>query len=515
MRGNIMLSKIKSCGLMGINGYIIEVETDISNGIPAFEIVGLADVAVKESKERVRSAIKNSGFDFPLRRITLNLAPANIKKEGSAFDLPIALGILSATGQVDSPLIEKYLFIGELSLDGEIKPVKGILSMAICALHEGIEYIVLPTANADEAAVVRGLNVLPVRNITEIINHLNGEKKIENYSIDIDGIFNNHISYDLDFADVKGQGNAKRALEVAASGAHNCIMIGSPGCGKTMIAKRLPSILPAMSFEEALEVTKIHSIAGILPPKTSLVTSRPFRSPHHTISDISLIGGGKYPKPGEISLAHYGVLFLDELPEFGKDAIEVLRQPLEDGYVTISRVNATLTYPSKTTLICAANPCKCGNFLDSSKECSCTQKQVQQYLGKLSGPLLDRIDIHIEVPSVRYKELESEKEEEKSSIIRDRVNKARRIQLERYKGLKIYSNSQLLPSMINKFCKLDEKGKVLLKGAFDKLGLSARAHNRILKVSRTIADMDQSENIETQHLAEAIQYRSLDRKFWN
>jgi magnesium chelatase family protein len=510
-----MLSKIKSCGLVGIDGYIVEVETDISSGIPTFDIVGLGDIAVKESKERVRSAIKNTGLEFPIRRITINLAPANQKKEGSAFDLPIALGILTATGQIANDYLDKYLFIGELSLDGDVNPVNGILSMAICAMYAGVENLVLPAANADEAAVVKGLNVLPIKNIAEIINHLNGEKQINRHYIDIDAIFNKNTEHELDFADVKGQENVKRALVVAASGAHNCIMIGSPGSGKTMIAKRLPSILPSMTFEEALEVTKIHSIAGLLPPKTSLLTNRPFRSPHHTISNISLIGGGRIPKPGEISLAHYGVLFLDEVPEFGKDALEVLRQPLEDGMVTISRVNASLTYPAKATLIAAANPCKCGNFLDPSKQCNCTPKQIQQYLGKLSGPLLDRIDIHIEVASVKYKDLESTREEEKSSVLRERVNKARRVQLDRYKGLKIYSNSQLQPAMINKFCKLDDKGKELLKSAFERLGLSARAHSRILKVARTIADMEGSEEIKINHLAEAIQYRSLDRKFWN
>ncbi len=509
-----MLSKIKSCGLIGINGYTIEVETDISNGIPAFDIVGLADVAVRESKERVRSAIKNVGFDFPVRRITINLAPANIRKEGSAFDLPIALGILTATGQMSNPVIDNYMFIGELSLDGDIKPVNGILPMAITALQEGIGYMVLPAANADEAAVVKGLKILPVRNISEIILHLNGEMQIKEHSVDIDGFFNGNAEYEIDFADVKGQENVKRALEVAASGAHNCIMVGSPGSGKSMVAKRLPTILPSLTFEEALEVTKIHSIAGMLPAKTSLITTRPFRAPHHTISDISLIGGGKVPKPGEISLAHYGVLFLDEVPEFGREALEVLRQPLEDGLVNISRVNASLTYPAKVMLLCAANPCKCGNFLDKSKQCTCTPKQVQQYLGRLSGPLLDRIDIHIEVSSVKYKELESVKQEEKSSKIRERVNKARSIQLDRYKGMKIYSNSQLQPSMIEKFCRLDDECRNLLKNAFEKLGLSARAHNRILKVSRTIADMDESTDIKTCHIAEAIQYRSLDRKFW-
>jgi len=507
-----VLSKVKSIGLTGINGYTVMVETDVSNGLPAFDMVGLGDTAVKESKERVRAAIKNAGFDFPIKRITINLAPADKRKEGSAFDLPIALGILSATGQINGSNIERYAFLGELSLDGGIKPVKGILPMVISAREDGIESIVLPVENADEAAVVKGIGIFPAANIADVVNHLNGESEIKRHEVDIDSFFDKCLDYEVDFADVKGQENVKRALEVAASGGHNCIMIGSPGCGKTMIARRLPTILPSLTFEEALEVTKIHSIAGNLPENTSLVTQRPFRSPHHSISNTGLIGGGKIPKPGEISLAHYGVLFLDELPEFSRDVLEVLRQPLEDGVVTISRVNATLTYPARTTLICAANPCKCGNYLDETKECTCTSKQIKQYLGRLSGPLLDRIDIHIEVASVKYKELESQEEGERSKAIRERVNKARRIQQERYKGFKIFSNAELSPSMIKKYCKLDDNCKEILKNAFDRLGLSARAHNRILKVARTIADMEESENIKTNHLLEAIQYRSLDRK---
>ncbi|MCX7842192.1 MAG: YifB family Mg chelatase-like AAA ATPase [Clostridia bacterium] len=508
-----MLSKINCCSLAGIDGYIVEVETDISNGLPAFEIVGLGDTAVRESKERVKSAIKNSDFEFPIKRITINLAPASVKKEGSAFDLAIALGILTAMGQVNNCKLDEYMFIGELSLDGRLKPVNGVLPMAVSAFHEGVKRLILPLENADEAAVVQGLCVLPASALQEVVRHLNGENEINAYTVDINSLFNNYNEDDVDFSDVKGQDSVKRALEVAASGGHNCMMIGSPGAGKTMIARRLPTILPPLTFEEALEVTKIHSVAGMLPLKTSLITARPFRSPHHTISAVSLVGGGKYPKPGEISLSHFGVLFLDELPEFSKTALEVLRQPLEDGVVTISRINASLSYPSRTTLICAANPCKCGNYLEENKECRCSPNQIQQYLGKLSGPLLDRLDIHLEVSSVSFKDLEGSPSGESSKVIRQRVIKARNIQLERYKGLKIYSNSQLQPAMISKYCRLDDKGKALLKSAFDKLGLSARAHSRILKVARTIADMEESESIKANHVAEAIQYRSLDRCF--
>lgn len=510
-----MYSKLKSCGLLGIDGYVVDVETDISSGIPVFDLVGLGDAAIREARERVRSAIKNSGYEFPIRRITMNLAPANLKKEGSSFDLAIALGVLASTGEVETEALGNSLFTGELSLDGEVKAVKGVLPMTVCARQNGFDNIVLPQDNAEEASVVKGLNVIPVGNLKEAVEFINKKTNISPYVSSNDCMKSARKEYDVDFADVKGQENVKRALEVAASGGHNCIMIGSPGSGKTMLARRLPTILPSMTFEEGLEVTKIHSIAGILPPGVSLITARPFRSPHHTISDIGLVGGGAMPKPGEISLAHYGVLFLDELPEFSKKSLEVLRQPLEDGVITISRVNASLTYPAKSMLICAANPCKCGRYLDPAGQCTCTPKQVQQYLGKLSGPLLDRMDIHIEVASVKYRELDGCSAGDLSSTIRERVEGTRQIQLDRYKSMHIYSNSQLQPAMINKFCKLDEKCRDILRNAFERLGMSARAHSRILKVSRTIADMDRCEEIRPVHLAEAIQYRSLDRKVWD
>lgn len=496
---------------MGIDGCIVEVETDISNGIPVFDIVGLGDTAVRESRERVRAAIKNSGINFPIRRITINLAPANLRKEGSVYDVSIAIGILIASEIINNEQLNNYMFLGELSLDGSIKPVEGTLSMACCAATKGIKNLFVPEGNSDEAAVVKNINILPVKSLTEIIDHLNGEVLINPYKIDIHNILDNNTNYTLDFSDVRGQASVKRAMEVAACGSHNMLMIGSPGSGKTMLAKRLPSILPNITFEEALEITKIYSVSGLLPQKTSLITTRPFRNPHHTVSSVSLVGGGRHIKPGEVSLAHYGVLFLDEFPEFSKDAIEVLRQPLEDGEISISRINSSITYPAKTTLICAANPCRCGYYLDKSKQCSCTPKMVQQYMGKLSQPLLDRIDIHAEVNPVKYHDLEKNHDEETSAVIRKRVNRARDIQLDRYKGLGIFSNSELTPQLIKKYCELDRKTSSLLKRAYEKLGLSARAHNRILKVSRTIADMEASEKILAEHIAEAIQYRSLDR----
>lgn len=509
-----MLTMVKSLSLHGLDGYEVIVEVDMAGGMPQWEMVGLPDIAVKESRERVRTSLKNSDLEIPPKRIVINLAPANTKKEGPFFDLPIAIGILGSLGIVSSDELSKHAFIGELSLDGNLKSVTGILPITIAALNIGFKNIIIPYDNLQEAGVVKGINILPAKNIKEVVAHLNADKPIEPIDIDVESLFSNQDSYDLDFSDVKGQEMVKRALEVSASGAHNCIMIGSPGSGKTMMAKRLPSILPDMTFEEALEVTKIHSIAGILSANTSLITKRPFRAPHHTISAVALAGGGKIPKPGEISLSHYGVLFLDELPEFQKNSLEVLRQPLEDGVVNISRVNASLTYPAKCMWISSLNPCPCGLLLEGSNACKCTPAQIHNYMAKISGPLLDRIDLHIEVPTVRFRDLENPKVEESSETIKARVNKARKIQLERYKNLKIYSNSQLPPSLIEKYCRLEEKSKTLLRNAFEKLGLSARAHNRILKVARTIADMAESENILSEHIGEAIQYRSLDRKFW-
>lgn len=509
-----MLSRINSSGLIGIDGYLVSVEVDIGNGMPAFDVVGLPDTAVKESRERVRSALKNCGFRFPTKRITVNLAPANVKKAGAIYDLPICMGLLISSEQLDCDLSE-YAFVGEIALSGELRAADGVLPMAICAYENGIKNMIVPIENVQEAAVVKGLNVYGAKSLTDIFEHFTTDNKIAKTEIDIDEIFKIQEKTTLDFQDVKGQENAKFALEIAAAGGHNCLLIGSPGSGKSMLSKRLPSILPSLTFDEALEVTKVHSIAGLIPSDTSLITTRPFRNPHHTISAIGLSGGGAYPKPGEISLAHNGVLFLDEFPEFRKDALEVLRQPLEDGIVTISRVNATLTYPSNTMLIAAMNPCKCGYYGDGTTRCNCSETQIKQYLGKISGPLLDRIDLHIEVPAVKYQELTENMPQESSAEIKKRVERARNIQKERFKDDKgIYCNAQMTEKMVAKYCALGYEEQAVLKQAFDSLGLSARAHNRILKVARTIADLKESENIKTEHIAQAIFFRSLDRKYW-
>ncbi|MBE6787106.1 MAG: ATP-binding protein [Ruminococcaceae bacterium] len=507
-----MFSRTHSVGMFGFQTYMIQIEADISNGLPAFDIVGLPDTAVKESRDRVRAAIKNCGFKFPVSRITVNLAPADRKKEGSAYDLPVLLAILKASGQLDVNLSQS-IAIGEVALDGIIRGVNGVLAMTITAKENGVKDIFVPKENATEAAVVEGINVYPVHDVKQIIAHLKGEKLIEKQPLTpttpIDSI---RVP---DFSDVKGQLAAKKALEIAAAGNHNIILVGPPGAGKSMLAKRLPGILPDMTFDESIETTKIHSIAGILDNKNPFVSVRPFRSPHHTVSVAGISGGGAVPKPGEISLAHNGVLFLDELPEFRRDVMEALRQPIEDGKVTISRVAGTLTYPSNIMLVAAMNPCPCGFFGHPTKQCTCSPQSVRKYLSKISGPMLDRIDLHVEVPPVDYTALNSNQAEETSAQIKKRVNRARKIQQERYKGTGITCNAMLTPALLKKYCVLSNDASKYLELSFERLGMSARAYDRILKVARTIADLDGSQIIEKQHIFSAISFRSLDRKYWN
>ena len=507
-----MISKVLSSAVLGIDAYLVSVEVDISPGLPAFSTVGLPDGAVKESKDRVKSAIKNGGYSFPERRITVNLAPADIKKEGSSYDLPIAIGILSAIGVVKKDRLSDYAILGELSLDSRVRPIRGALPTAIGVKRSGLKGLIIPSENSKEAAVVPGIEVIPVDTLPQVVSFLNGEEEIRPVEIDMEGVFKTYSQYQEDFTDVKGQEHVKRAIEVAAAGGHNLIMIGPPGSGKTMLSRRLPTVLPDMTLEEAIETTKVHSVAGRLIPGEALVTERPFRSPHHTISDVGLIGGGRIPRPGEVSLAHNGVLFLDELPEFGKSVLEVLRQPLEDGSVNIARASMSITYPAVFMLVGAMNPCPCGFLGDLKKECTCTPAQVQNYRNRISGPLLDRIDIHCEVPAVRFRELTGQKKGETSAEVRERVNAARRVQAARFKGRdRIFSNSQMTSRDIKKFCEIDIESQRLLEMAVERLGFSARAYTRILKVARTISDLEGDPAIRPHHISEAIQYRTLDR----
>jgi magnesium chelatase family protein len=510
-----MLTVVLSAATCGINACLIEIETNIENTLPNFMMVGLPDNAVRESRGRVVTALNNSSYFYPNKRITINLAPADVKKEGTSYDLPLAIGLLASSGQVSVDHLRRFVILGELALDGTLRPVHSVLPIAMEVRNRKIPGLILPKENAREAAMVEGIDVYGAATLREAVGILGGCGGIAPMRVEARDVFSENPSYGIDFSDVKGQENVKRALEVAAAGGHNIIMIGPPGSGKTMLARRLPTILPPLTFEESIETTKIHSVAGLLPPNTALVGTRPFRSPHHTISDSALVGGGSIPRPGEISLSHHGVLFLDELPEFARNVLEVMRQPLEDGRVTISRSKMSLEFPASFMLVCAMNPCPCGNNGNPDHECTCSQIQIQHYMSKISGPLMDRIDIHIEVPAVKVTELSRKQPGEPSADIRRRVVSARSRQTDRFKGRgAIYSNAAMQTKEIREFCRLDATGEEILKMAMTRLGFTARAYDRILKVGRTIADLAGADSIGTEHVSEAIQYRTLDRNLW-